>query len=271
MYARKYDCRVLENVWVTPTVFRIRFRPSKGFAYEAGQFVSVVVPDARSPRPLKRLYSLASPPEEAMENGYELCVKFVPGGAGSEYLSGLRPGDEFQIVAPYGEYRYVAPAPGRSVCFIATGTGIGPIRAMALSEPYLLNPPSRALCLMGSRNEDEILYRKVLEAVGIETVYALSRPSPAWSGFHGRVTDYLRRLPSTWSWHTTDFYVCGNAAMIAEVRDILVGGHGVRPQAIRAESFSAMRATPARPEAEAEVEPRRAPIFRLPWFEKKAA
>src|SRR5205823_6638853 len=75
--------------------------------------------------------------------------------------------------------------------------------------------------------------------LGVESVVALSQPTDQWKGFRGRVTDYLRSLPSDWPWHTTDFYLCGNGEMLDEVRKILLGGRGVDPRSVHLEAYFA--------------------------------
>jgi len=77
------------------------------------------------------------------------------------------------------------------------------------------------------------------ESVGVTTVHAVSNVSGEWSGFRGRVTDYLHHLPPDWNWHATDFYVCGNGGMVFEVASLLTDGYGVPPTAIHRECFSA--------------------------------
>lgn len=238
MAAKFFPCRILSCGWITPTVLSVRFEPAKKFAFKPGQFISVVVPGNATTPAAKRLYSLAGSYEQACETGYELCVKYVPGGRGSEYLKTLRPGDTLRAFGPYGDFHYERPATGRALCFIATGTGIAPLRSMLLSDAFLEHPPERVLCLFGVRHESEVIFREDFQSVGIPAVYAVSRPSAPWDGFTGRVTEYLKGLPPTWPWHNTDFYLCGSEAMITEVRKILVEGHGIKESAIRQESFS---------------------------------
>ena len=68
MFASRLKCRVIETRWATPSVFIVRFRPSKAFTYQPGQFVSVVVPTSSGA--VKRCYSLASSPEESERHGH---------------------------------------------------------------------------------------------------------------------------------------------------------------------------------------------------------
>jgi ferredoxin-NADP reductase len=233
MPAREVACKVVEFNWLTPTVMGIRFEPSKKFVYEPGQFLSVVVPDPAGGRPLRRAYSFASPPGK---DGYQLCVKHVPGGPGSGYLAKLKVGDVFKAFAPYGDFMYV-PRPGRKACFISTGTGIAPFRAMVMSDQFRENPPEEALNLFGVRTADEIIYPGLFEGFGVKVVNAVSKPPAGFKGFQGRVTDYLKSLPSDWDWHATDFYLCGNGDMVAEVVKILRSGHGVPEEAIHKEVY----------------------------------
>lgn len=235
MLAARHRFTVIDVVWLTPTVMRVRFNSKKRVPFLGGQFLSLYVPDVPNGKIVRRAYSLASSPEELV---HELCVKYLPGGLGSEFLASLRPGDSFEATAPYGHYVYhPKDAHRRNACFIATSTGVAPNRSIVLSEAFRDHPPMKTLFLYGGRTEDEIIYPGEFEKLGLETVNAISRPTPSFKGFHGRVTDYLRDLPNSWHWHNTDFYVCGNAPMIDEVREILQGGHNVATARIHAESF----------------------------------
>jgi NAD(P)H-flavin reductase len=239
MHAKEQICTVLENIWLTPTVLRIRFETLKRLTFRPGQFVSVLVPDEDTGETIKRCYSFASSPLEAEELGYfELCIRYVPGGLGSSYVAALRKGDTFRILAPYGDFRYRSPEPGRGVCFICTGTGLAPFRSMIFSAEFQQNPPAHSICLLGVRNERELLYRGDLERAGVDAVYAVSDGQAPPSTFQGRVTDVLKRLPSNWKWHSTDFYICGNGEMVKDVDHLLRGGHGVAESAIHKEAFS---------------------------------
>ncbi|MBI1861600.1 MAG: FAD-dependent oxidoreductase, partial [Deltaproteobacteria bacterium] len=238
VYAINLSCRIEEFAWMSPTTFRLRFSTSKRFTFRAGQFISVVIPAQNGRGSAKRCYSIASAPDET-NVGYELCVKVVPGGLGSTYLAGLKVGDTFQAAAPYGHFT-MKSKPGRNIVFISTATGIAPFRSMVFDrEFYQVVRPKHVVFVAGSRTEDEILYRDEIEEIGIEVVRAVSHPTAGFNGFRGRVTDYLRSLPATWTWHDTDFYICGNPEMVMEVEEILRTGRGVDPRSIYRELFSA--------------------------------
>lgn len=231
MPAGKYRFTLQSTEWLTPSVMQITFSSSKKVSFQGGQFLSIYVPDFVDGKSVRRAYSFSSSPES---KEMQLCVKYVTGGAGSEYLRSLRPGDSFEASAPYGHFVF-RPNHLPNVCFIATSTGIAPFRSMVLSKEFQENRPEKSLLIFGARDEKEILYPEEFEKHGVQTAYALSRGKGM---FEGRVTDYLKQLPTAWKWHTTDFYICGNGDMIQEVKEILRGGHGVPENHIHIENFS---------------------------------
>jgi ferredoxin-NADP reductase len=234
MPASELNCAVRGFRMMTPTVFELTFDPLPGLEFKAGHFISIVIPGAGpGGRDLRRAYSIASTPGV---EPVELCIKYVPDGPGTTYLYKLRPGDSFKGYAPYGDFVWKTK-PERRVCFIATGTGVAPFRAMCESAPYRASPPKAADCVFGVRDETEILYEGAMKAVsGLNWIACVSRPSPAWKGFKGRVTDYLRSVGATYPWSETDFYLCGNGDMITEVKALLAE-KGVVKEAIHQEKY----------------------------------
>ncbi len=236
---------------LTPTVFEIAFdaksppppeatpeKVSPPYAFEAGQFISVIIPGAGPKgRDLRRAYSIASAPET---RPVELCVKLVEGGPGTNYLYTLRPGDVFRGFAPYGDFVF-EPKAGRHACFIATGTGIAPFRSMILSESYQMAKPLSTTCLLGVRDENELLYVDEFDSLPwVKWVTAVSRPAdPSWNpkhGFRGRVTDYFRAQGDDFPWLETEYYLCGAGPMIDEIKQILAG-RGVLKESIHQEVY----------------------------------
>lgn len=232
MPAQEFICKVESFRSLTPTVFETTFTTDKPLDFKAGQFVSVIVPGAGPKgRDLRRAYSIASAPSV---RPIELCVKLVEGGPGTNYLFKLRPGDTFRGFAPYGDFVLETP-PTRHACLIATGTGIAPFKAMVESEEFLAAPPKSTLALLGVRSEDELLYLDSMAKSPLITFKScVSQPSAGWQGFRGRVTDALREAKIAWA--ETDFYLCGNGSMIAEVKSILEQ-HGVAKEAIITEKY----------------------------------
>lgn len=257
MPAFEYQCRVTSFRMLTPTVFEIAFSPEvhqpspqpltqqtsqpkviPPFSFEAGQFVSIVIPGAGpNGRDLRRAYSIASAPSV---RPVELCIKLVDGGPGTQYLFRLREGDVFRGYAPYGDFIF-EPKPNRHACFIATGTGIAPFRSMILCSSFQAQKPLSTTCLLGVRDENELLYGDEFESLKwVKWVTAVSRPiSKDWApqhGFRGRVTDYLREKGDDYPWLETEYYLCGAGAMIDEVKQLLAS-RGVNKESIHQEVY----------------------------------
>ncbi len=235
-----FKCKVIESNPLTPNVFELKFAPDRPLDFKAGQYVSVIVP-AVDGKPLRRPYSIASAPGVSP---IELCIQKVEKGPGSNYLAGLKPGDTFECVAPYGYLTY-HPRPDKHAVFISTGTGIAPFRSMVLSEEFRKSPPLSTLFCLGVRTDHDVLY---------ETDF-ISHPLLKWipcltqsvgrvsEFFKGRVTAFLESQHSQFAWSETEFYLCGNGAMIDDVRKFLKG-NGVDRKAIHVEVYFRPEAPP---------------------------
>jgi ferredoxin-NADP reductase len=234
MTPRVFECRVVGKRQLSPDVFELTFDPGAPLDFRAGQFVSIEIPVAAGQLPLRRAYSIASAPGVFP---VELCIQRLENGPGSNYLYQLEPGDVFCAHAPFGFFTF-HPKPGRDCLFIATGTGVAPFRSMVGSVDYRNSPPRRAVCLLGVRREADLLYdAEFARHPAVEWIPCLSRQEGTGAGrFSGRVTDYIRSLSPEFRWGETEFYLCGNGAMIQEVRALLKE-KGVAREAIHLEIY----------------------------------
>lgn len=195
-------------------VYRLALDAPLPFA--AGQFVNLSVPDAR-PRG-ERSYSVWSSPREA--DALELCVKLFEGGAASEFLRRSRVGDDLKIRGPFGIFTL---KPGdEPVVFVATATGLAPFHSMLLDRAADRDPRPFRL-YFGVRSQEDLfaldsLVRLQADLPDFDFRVCLSRPHPGWSGVEGRVT---KALADDFPAPTEHFYLCGNGAMIDEVRELL--------------------------------------------------
>ncbi len=227
----EFRCKVESTRELSASVFELTFTPDRPLDFQAGQYISVEVPQPEG-KPLRRPYSIASPPGSSP---IALCIQRIEKGPGNSFLANLKPGDFFRGFAPYG-FLVFKPKPGRDVVFIATGTGIAPFRSMLLSERFKATAVRKAVCLLGVRTENEILYQDSLGNLdGVQWVPCISRPqNKGGSNWAGRVTDYLQKTEAAWL--ETDFYLCGNGAMIDEVKQALKA-RGVLKDSIHQEIY----------------------------------
>lgn len=244
MLHKPVPLRVMDKIWLTPSVLRLRFFPLKSLSFVPGQFLSLTIPHLFSGKPIaKRAYSFSNSPEQALEEGIEITVKIVNGGLGSEYLKSLVRGATVLSHAPYGDLEIGANCQDQNLVWICTCTGVGPLKSYLYSEQYYQAPPDRVICVFGVRTPEDLFYQRDLEDSGAQIVYAISKSdrfeikNSHTLYYPGRVTDYLSSLPKSWHWHRSKFYLCGQPNMIRDVESLLVDGHGIKQTKIHKEAF----------------------------------
>lgn len=205
-----HDVRQLDLRLIEPKT--IEFRP--------GQFVSFEMPHPQTGRLVTRSYSIASQPSRSV--GITLLFNLVPGGSGSDFLFDLRVGEKTHFKGPAGNF-YLREDSGRELLFIASGTGIAPIRSMMLANAERPDPRPATL-FWGLRSQRDVYYQEELaESIrGTSTFTAfttLSRPEPGWPGSSGRVLQLIEeRIASV---KNLAVYLCGNSAMIVDATSLL--------------------------------------------------
>jgi len=196
-------------------------------AFKAGQFISFEVVHPRLNQPVTRPYSIASPPSQ--RDQVTLLLNLVPNGPGSTYLFSLREGDETQFKGVTGSF-YLRDEAERDLLFVATGTGIAPIRSM-LYDLLDKNFPRSITLFWGLRSQKDLYYQDELEALAkahrnFSFMTTLSRPENGWQGRSGRVTRLVEEGMA--SVKHLAVYLCGNGGMIKDVTAIL-NGKGLCP------------------------------------------
>lgn len=190
------------------------------FEFTAGQFVSMkAFPDGRE---ITRAYSIASPPRH--DNTFDLCLNRVEDGYFSNFLCDLEPRAEVSFHGPHGYF--VLKQPVRDSVFIATGTGIAPIRGMLqwlLAESGRQNGKEFWL-VFGTRHERGLYYHAEFQALekrnpNFHYLPTLSRENPGWSGARGYVQEHVREIVA--GRRDMDAYICGLKEMVDANRALL--------------------------------------------------
>ena len=177
--------------------------------FQAGQYVSIEVNGER------RSYSIASAP--AMDHAVELCVDVTPGGKGSRYLSQLKPGDEVKFLGPMGEFVLSEDEEKeKKLLFIATGSGIAPLRSMVLDLLEEKGDKRKMKLFWGLRLVEDMFWLEDFRqrheyCPNFNFELILSRPPDKWPLVSGYVTEKLRELELGIEWGV---YLCGNPEMI---------------------------------------------------------
>lgn len=198
---RELDLRLMEPPQIT---------------FKAGQFLSFEVGQDEKTRTIIRPYSIASPPSRP--DVITLLFNLIPGGPGSTYLFSLKEGDAATFKGPTGAF-YLRDDPTRDHLFVATGTGIAPIRAMLLAL-FERETSGSSTLFWGLRSQRDLYYQDELAAwvrahPRFSFVTTLSRPEDGWPGERGRVTPLVaERVTSV---KNLAVYLCGNSGMIQDV------------------------------------------------------
>lgn len=189
------------------------------------------------PARAERSFSMVS--AFAFGNMVDLYVKRIPNGWFTNVvLDKLQPGDKLELSLPHGEFYYRADD-WRPMVFIATGTGIAPVRSVLESLLDDEDCPPVSL-YWGMRTEKDLFLQEELESWAdrlCEFRYepVLSRPSEQWKGRRGYVQEVLKEDITDVS--ELAFYLCGSPEMISDVRKLLIQ-QGADPDYIYSDSFT---------------------------------
>ena len=219
-------------------LFRIRHDDGDIPAFEPGQFVQIGLAletpardgsGAMVQRLQKRSYSIASAAHD--KHAVELCLAHVFEGRFTPELWKLREGGRIWLdPRALGTFTLDRVPPERDLVLVATGTGVAPYVSML--RTHAEDPRWRRIAIVhGVRDTLDLCFREELEAHAKRDprmfyVPLVSRPAehPAWSGLTGhvqvaldpRIFGELTGIPLDPA--TAHAFLCGNPAMIADVR-----------------------------------------------------
>lgn len=221
-----FPVRLVAGRPLTPAVRELAFERADGqpMTHRPGQWLNLAI-ERPAGGELLRAYSIASPPDGSPR--FELAVTRVPNGPGSGFLHDLAPGAELRALGPHGFFTRES-AEGVPSLFVATGTGLTPMRSMVraalaagASEPLWL--------LVGVRGEADMLYRDEFDALAarhpnLQVHFSLSRPPEGWPGRTGYVQSHVpelwRRLGEAGAGAEPHLFICGLERMVSVVRTL---------------------------------------------------
>lgn len=224
------DTTLVSTHSITPRVKQFSLRAEgHTFDFAPGQHVSVAFEDADG----QQDYRPYSPVNQPGTDTIVLAVKRYPEGACSTWLHERTVGDTIPVTPPSGNLHLRAP--DRDGVFIATGTGLTPLFAMATQQ--LRAGDGDTTLLFGERTQDDLMYRETLDVLSashesFRADYVLSDED--WDGRTGYVQDHLPDLVADAS--TPHFYVCGVPEMVVETTDVLAD-HGAADDHIFTEGW----------------------------------
>lgn len=215
---QKFTAIIEKKEQLTKRVILVTFKLEnpQELSFHAGQtFMLNVAPG------VNRSMSISSPPSE--KTRILMCHDISPGGPGSQWTISHNVGDTAAFIAPLGMF-VMNKESHRKKILVATGTGVAPFRAMLLD--YLDDGGTDDVTLYwGLRFEEDVYWLGEFQALAIKypnfrLVLTLSKPTDAWHGDRGRVTDHVVQKEPNLS--GSDFYLCGNQLMIKDIETQLI-------------------------------------------------
>jgi ferredoxin-NADP reductase len=229
--AIRKTAQVVSSEAIAPDVQLLTLEPPAPLDFVGGMYLIVdtglVAPSGKA---LKRAYSILSPDDD--QTRFQIAVKQVPGGMGSEWMLARRPGDEVAFSGPWGKYLPDDATP-RPTWVIATDNGItaalGLVRGRAFAPQ---RTQARVLWLL--EREDSFLPPPLVRKwMGIDVQIA---PLPR-VGHPERPVAALPALDRLFDGSPpARAYLSGDGDVLYPLRDRL-GAHGVPAEAVRLECF----------------------------------
>jgi CDP-4-dehydro-6-deoxyglucose reductase len=207
--SRTFPCRIhdIQHLATDVLLVKLRLPPSVEFHFLPGQYIDLIGPGGD-----RRSYSLAN--SDAAEKMLELHIRLVKNGVLSAYwFETAKVNDLLRLHGPLGTF-FLRGAGGKDLVFLATGTGLAPIKSILgrLSNLSPSDQPKTVSLYWGGRTSADLYWSSDFLFKSLRYIPVLSRPEPSWVGEVGYVQDILLSKHSDLSNMTV--YACGSDAMI---------------------------------------------------------
>lgn len=229
--AKTQACRINSLEKLASDVIKVvlRLPPNVALDFIPGQYVDVIGPSG-----IRRSYSLANAPKA--DNTLELHIRAVENGAMSQYwFNQSAINDLLRLHGPQGTF-FLRDVANCDLIFLATGTGIAPVKAMLETLPSFPadQQPQSITVVWGARHEHD-LYFDVASLPGTQKyIPVLSRAEATWQGERGYVQNaLLRHIPDL---RNGVVYACGSDAMIHSAKSTLIAA-GLPSQYFYSDAF----------------------------------
>ncbi|MBZ4184948.1 2Fe-2S iron-sulfur cluster binding domain-containing protein [Thermomonas sp. RSS23] len=214
---RTLPCKINSLQRLAPDVVGIQLRlpPSSAFEFLPGQYIDVI-----GKHGLRRSYSIANP--RLPNNTLELHVRAMQDGEMTRYwFADAKPEDVLRLHGPLGTF-ILRACSGMQLFFLATGTGIAPVKAMLVALTTLPSEqqPESVTVLWGGRRQEDLYFDVHALIPTARFIPVLSRADDAWQGARGHVQDVLLAMQPDFT--NAAVYACGSDAMIHTAKAALL-------------------------------------------------
>lgn len=224
-------CRISGIVRLAHDVIQVNLRlpPTAEFRFIPGQYIEVIGPNG-----IRRSYSMANSCFEGKV--LELHIRAVEGGAMSQYwFNQAKQNDLLHLNGPFGTF-FLRDTANIDLIFLATGTGIAPIKAILGSMIAMPSNqyPKSVTVLWGGRTPKDLYWDTSTISLKHTFVPVLSRSDNNWTRAKGYVQDVLLDLNP--DLNNSTVYACGSDLMINSARVRLIGA-GLSPKRFYSDAF----------------------------------
>lgn len=226
-------CRISSLKFLAKDVIEVMLRtpPAQDFQFLAGQYVDIIGPNA-----VRRSYSIAN--YFQVKGELALHIKNVPGGVLSQYwFERAKVNDLLRINGPFGTF-FLRNCKGKDLVFLATGTGIAPVKSIVESLVSLSSDqqPQSVSIFWGGRHRSDLYWQpnKNYGLSRVNFIPVLSRPDLNWEGATGHVQNVL--LEAGIPLMSSLIYACGSENMIKSAYSILTK-KGLPPDQFFSDAF----------------------------------
>ncbi|MDO8343769.1 MAG: FAD-binding oxidoreductase [Cellvibrio sp.] len=224
-------CKIDSINSLAPDVMQIvlRLPPKNAFNYLPGQYINVIAPNGT-----RRSYSIANAKNESGK--IELHIRQVTAGVMSNFwFNSAKTNDLLRFEGPHGSFCF-HEKPGKNIIFLATGTGIAPIKSMleALSADPISLQQKNLFLYWGGRTFSDIYWQPEFPALPLEFRPTLSRTDNQWGGRHGYVQNAV--VTDELDLGNSIVYACGSNQMIQSAKKLLIN-KGLNPKHFFADAF----------------------------------
>lgn len=177
---------------LSPNVYRFVFalpKPTDVLGLPTGQHIAIRADIGG--KSVSRSYTPTS--NDTDPGRIELVVKVYPGGLLTNYLAGLKIGDEVEIRGPKGAMKY-NKAYSKHILMVAGGTGITPMYQLIRTICTDVEDNTTISLLYANNKEEDILLKEDLDAFAakcprkFKVHYVLAKAPANWKGGVGFVT-----------------------------------------------------------------------------------
>jgi CDP-4-dehydro-6-deoxyglucose reductase len=208
-----FPAKIQEIEHITDNLINVKLRlpPNTNFKFLPGQYVNIVKGNIR------RSYSIANNPEPG--EYLEFIIKNYSKGIMSKYwFNEAKINDVLRLNGPQGTF-FMRDTLKKSIIFLATGTGIAPIKSILEKIELEKFNTEEILLFWGARYQEDLFLNR-LPLIGDKFYKVVTRPNENWNDNVGYIQDVLLSVKKDFS--ESIVYACGSNEMIASSKELLL-------------------------------------------------